>query len=219
MEQLIIIPTQPSSGTSALAGVLYKLGVDMGSVRAKKQEHKRGYKMYEDDDVGKFGEHLDIPRNRVGKILAYGFHMRKYVYYRLDKPGGIKGSKIPAVWCIADSDIGSLPIVTMDVTRPLEVSLEADMETWRRKNPGKYDGNAGLLETHRVLRSTDLASCYVAKDVLFGYHKPIFSTTFDDLITERVAKVDEIVQVLNLNPEQRQVQNAVNFLDKDKKHY
>jgi hypothetical protein len=191
----------------------------MGAIKAKKQEKRRGYKMYEDDDMGQFQEYHDLPVHRVGKILAYGFHIRRYIDYRLSKPGEFKGAKMPAVWCIGDRDLGSLPIVTLDVTRPLETSLKADMDTWHKKNPGKYDGRADLLTTHMVLRSTDIAACHVAKNRLFEYHKPIFTTTFDDLIAERVEKVEEIVHVLGLSPEPRQVENATNFLDKDKKHY
>jgi hypothetical protein len=44
--KLFLIPAVPSSGTSALAGVLHHLGVYMGNIDREKALQGRGYEMF-----------------------------------------------------------------------------------------------------------------------------------------------------------------------------
>ncbi len=219
MNKILIIPAVPSSGTSALAGVFSKLGIDMGSHREKQAKKLRGYKMYEDAYMYDYQVNPDPLTAKSGKITATKFHIREYLEFRLKQPGKFKGAKLPAVWCIGHSCLSSLPILAVDIIRPLEVSMEADMENWRRMHPGKYDGEPHFMIAHEILRGADMGSCHAAKKILFRHCPPVISMTFDNLLKHKEEIVHGIVETLKLPSDEKQIKDAINFLDEDKKHY
>lgn len=63
-----------------------------------------------------------------------------------------------------------------------------------------------------------MGSCYVAKMDILTYHEPAVNLTFDELVSEKEEMVPQIAEALGLESTEEQIQNAINFLDKDKKH-
>ena len=216
--KLILIPAVPSSGTSALAGVLHNLGVNMGNT--EDSVDKRGYDMYEDLDVSKYSFRPNREADYFfGKLSATVLRFRGYINYRLWKDEDLVGAKIPAVLCLYDNDIASLPIVTLNVHRSFEKSVASDRKTMIKT--GKYksiSGNIDAIIAANRMRASDMGTCFVAKMDLFKYHEPIVNLTFDELVEEREEMVPQIASTLGLSTTDEQIQNAINFLDKDKKH-
>lgn len=224
--KLILIPAVPSSGTSALAGVLHHLGVNMGAIDGDGSLKKRGYEMYEDTDVWKFCAVMqkDHPfHESVGKLSRTALRLRSYINYRFmnDPPGPI-GAKIPAVLCLYDPDVPSLPIITLDVWRLFERCLVSDQKIMM--NMGRFEKIKDSWEAvchFRKLRAGDLGACVEAKMNLFNYHTPIFQIQFDDLVAKSEECVNNLVEKLNnegIYPTDEQVESAIKFIDPDKKH-
>ena len=219
-ERLILIPAVPSSGTSALAGVLHHLGVDMGNVNNKKPFTMRGYDMYEDDDISKYCFRPNRePDVFIGKLTATVLRFRPYINYRLYNAKGPVGAKIPAVLCMYDPDPATLPIVTLNVHRPFEQAIASDRRTMLKQ--GRYepikDDIDRIIATNRM-RASDMGTCFAAKMDLFIYHEPVANMTFDELVKDKEEMVPKIAESLGLEPTEQQLQTAINFLDKDKKH-
>jgi hypothetical protein len=106
--KLIVIPAVPSSGTSALAGVLYHLGVDMGSFSLEQQENTRGYEMFEDKGIALFcARYEDRFQPMQPHLLGTKCRWRHYVNHRLIESKGPIGCKLPAVLMLHDDDITS----------------------------------------------------------------------------------------------------------------
>lgn len=220
--ELILIPAVPSSGTSALAGVLYHLGVNMGVINAEENMKKRGYVMFEDADTWKYCSlAYEDPDDKVlGRLSRTTFRVRSYINYRFinDPPGPI-GAKIPGVLCTHDPDLSSLPIITLDVYRHFEKCVASDRKTMFKL--GRYDDikDSPELITHfNKLRAADLGACVAGKMDILTNHDPLVSVTFDELVANKEEIVPKIAETLELESTEEQIQAAVDFLDKDKKH-
>lgn len=222
-DKLILIPAVPSSGTSALAGVLSHLGVDMGKLDSEGSLKKRGYEMYEDTDLWKFC----VVKNReagdyTGKLQLTQFRFRSYINHRLiqqEKHGNPVGAKIPAVLCLHDPEPEDLPIVTLNIHRGFEQCLVSDRSTMIRQ--GVYEKLGGDLSTvlaFNIARSGDMGACVAGKMDLYKYHEPVVNITFDELVAKRAEIVPSIAKALDLSPTDDQLMSAIDFLDKDKKH-
>ena len=219
---LFLIPAVPSSGTSALAGVLHHLGVNMGNVEPEKNIEKRGYVMYEDSDTWKYCtlQQEDPLKVDNGRLSRTAFRFRSYINYRFmnDPPGPI-GAKIPGVLCIHDPELESLPIITLNVYRQFEKCIASDRKTmW---NAGKYDkikDNPDLVMHFNKLRAADLGACVAGKMDLLTIHEPIVNITFDELVGNKEEVVPLIAGACELECTDEQIKSAIDFLDKDKKH-
>jgi queuine/archaeosine tRNA-ribosyltransferase len=96
--KLIVIPAVPSSGTSALAGVLHHLGVDMGAYSLEDSMSKRGYEMFEDGDINLFCSRIESDKIPLGpKLLTTRCRWRHYVNHRLitSEKDNLIGCKLP----------------------------------------------------------------------------------------------------------------------------
>jgi len=218
--KLLLIPAMPSSGTSALAGVLHYLGVNMGNCNEEDQTEKRGYEMFEDDDTWRYASRPNRDADRwEGKLTGTILRIRGYVNYRLWKDEGPVGAKIPAVLCMYDREIETLPILTLNVHRPFEQSVMSDRRTMVKQ--GKYkpiQGDIDKILAANRMRASDMGTCYVAKMDLFSHHEPIVNVTFDELISQREEMVHGIADTIDIGSTEEQIQSAIDFLDKDKKH-
>ena len=222
--KLIVIPAVPSSGTSALAGVLHHLGINMGVYSLENQEQKRGYQMFEDKEIGLFcsqfsPEHIPM----APKLMSIRCRWRHYVNHRFMGSDGPQGCKLPATLMIQDDDITSLPVVYLDVTRPLEDSISSDIKKIVKK--GEYDRNdIRSVQTLHMIRSADIAANWWVKKEIFAQVEPELSLTFKELVTHPRKSVENIIVALQgaelgceFLPTRKQRQQAILFLDKDKK--
>jgi hypothetical protein len=219
--KLIVIPAVPSSGTSALAGVLHHLGVNMGVYSLEQNITKRGYEMFEDADIAYFCSTFeDAAHPMMPKLLGTRSRFRNYVNHRLIKSfeDEVIGCKIPATLATYDPDISTLPIVTLNVDRPLEDSIISDLK--RLSDRGGDD-----VDMHRrMVRSSDLAGNWWAKREILTQVEPELSLTFKELVTYPRKSVENIIVALQAAdlgceflPTRKQREQAILFLDKDKK--
>jgi len=221
--KLIVIPAVPSSGTSALAGVLYHLGIQMGQFSLEESASKRGYEMFEDKETALFCSAFEqSPYSMTPKLLGTRCRWRQYINHRLilseanDLP---VGCKLPANLAIQDHDIKSVPVVILNVERPLEDSIRSDLK--RLKTSGMSDLEVSL---HRLRRTADVSQCWQAREDLIKIVEPELSLTFKELVTNRKKSVENIIVALQnadigceFLPTRRQRDQAILFLDKDKK--
>jgi hypothetical protein len=219
--KLFLIPAVPSSGTSALAGVLHHLGVYMGNIDREKALQGRGYEMFEDTNAWKWcALQHQVEGEYLGRLSRTAFRLRSYVNHRLlyDPPGPV-GAKIPGVMCNYDPDLPSLDVVTLNVHREFEQCVVSDRKTLVRQ--GKYEAikdNIDQILAFNRMRAGDLGACVAAKLELFTYHDPIVNLTFTELVEKKEEMVPKIAETLGLEPSDEQLEAAINFLDKDKKH-
>jgi len=220
-KKLFLIPAVPSSGTSALAGVLHHLGVYMGTLDSEKAHEKRGYDMFEDMDTWKFASTLNAGEKlSEGKLSRSSFRLRAYINHRLIyDPPGPSGAKIPAVFCVYDPEPKDLDIITLNVQRQFETCLASDRSIMIKA--GKYDDIMDdwiKVASFNRLRAGDLGACVAGKMEIFQHHEPVVNVTFDELIANKEEVVPSMVETLGLEPTDEQVKEAIDFLDKDKKH-
>jgi len=217
---LLLIPAVPSSGSSALAGVLHHLGVNMGNVNTKEAEDGRGYDMFEDADTSKFTFRPNRePDVYIGKLTSTVLRVRSYVNYRLWNDEGPIGAKIPGVLCVYDPELETVPIITLNIHRPLEQCIASDRATSIRQN--RYDpikGDMDKVWAANRMRASDMGSCLAGKMDVFNIHEPVVNLSFDELINEKEEMVPQIAKACGLEPSDEQLQTAIDFLDKDKKH-
>ena len=223
--KLIVIPAVPSSGTSALAGVLYHLGVDMGSFSLEQQENARGYEMFEDKAIALFcARYEDRFQPMQPHLLGTKCRWRHYVNHRLIESKGPIGCKLPAVLMLHDDDITTLPVVYLDVERPLEDSLSSDIRRVIQKNKyGEHD-TWRLMSLINAKRSADISANWQAKKDILLQIEPELRLTFDELVRHPRKSVENIIVALQAAdlgceflPTRKQREQAILFLDKDKK--
>jgi hypothetical protein len=194
--KLIVIPAVPSSGTSALAGVLYHLGIDMGFFSLEEQVGKRGYEMFEDKQIALFCSSLEERYVKMApKLMATKCRWSHYVNSRLIETEGPQGCKLPASLMIQDDDIKKLPIIYFDVTRPLEDSIISDVRKITKR--GVYEGlSIRNIQTVHMVRSADITANWWAKKEIFSLVEPELSLTFKELVTHPRKSVENIIVAL-----------------------
>jgi hypothetical protein len=222
--KLIVIPAVPSGGTSALAGVLYHLGIDMGNFSLEAQSDKRGYEMFEDKEIALFCSRFEpdhIPM--APKLMSTRCRWRNYVNHRFMGSEGPQGLKLPAVLMIQDDDIASLPVVYLNIERPLEDSIKADIKRMAKK--GEYGRNdIRSIQTFHMIRAADISANWWAKKEILSLVEPELSLTFNELVKHPRKSVENIIVALQqadlgceFLPTRKQREQAILFLDKDKK--
>ena len=134
----------------------------------------------------------------------------------MDPPGPI-GAKIIGAVCDFDPEPESLPIVTIDVHRQFEECIASDRRRHLSSEKAE-DMSANELYTFLRTRAGDLGACVAGKMACLTLHEPVVSLSFTELIEEKEEIVPKIAEALGLEPTEEQLQTAINFLDKDKKH-
>jgi hypothetical protein len=217
--KLIVIPAVPSSGTSALAGVLHYLGVNMGSYSLEDNVDKRGYEMFEDRDIGLFCSVFEDSFNPMTpKLLGTRCRWRHYVNHRLimSHEDEVVGCKLPATLITYDPDLPTVNMVVLDIRRPLEDTIVSDL-----KRVTKAHGE----DAHRrMVRAADLGANWQAREEIVNKVEPELSLTFKELVTYPRKSVENIIVALQAAdlgceflPTRKQREQAILFLDKDKK--
>ena len=217
---LFVIPAVPSSGSSALAGVLFYLGVDMGKLDHDVAVAKRGYEMFEDKNIWKY---CSVPNREPGKVIGNlsntSMRFRSYVNRRIMDADGPIGVKIPAIMCMQDMEPKSMDVVALNIHRSFEKCLMSDRKTLLET--GKYEALEGSVDKilmFNIMRAGDMGACLACKMDFLSIHEPVVNITFDELVNDKESIVPDIAEALCLDSSDEQIQNAIDFLDKDKKH-
>ena len=182
---LLCVAGLPSGGTSAVAGVLHYLGVDMGRLDTHKERCERAggliRRNYENFEC------LDYATWIATGVKGGAFN---YARQRLSKPGrhGWKGM----VWSLGLTECSELPI------RVLRVNRDPDAV---RKSRVRYGQSADGAE--RQVEGLDR---------LCLQHPPIHTVEYDELIAAPDIIVTEIIRSLGLTPTAEQFQSAVEYV-------
>jgi hypothetical protein len=215
--KLIWIPAVPSSGTSCVAGILEALGVDMGAA-PDYESRRRGYRMVEDIEVGMF---TFTPNAPLDSLLNQRVRLREYINYRFfrAKRSGFEGRigvKALATSWLYDLDPASLPVDVLDVHRPLEEAIVADtrrMAGRKERDPNEDDATA----FQHMNRAGGVAANWLAKLMLFDIHPPKLSVDFAMTVANPEKAVQAIVEAFDLEPTERQVEDAVRTVEPGRK--
>jgi len=202
----IIVAGIHRSGSSAVAGVLHRLGVHMGGPFLKTEpDNPRGY--YEDDALVAINRHIVQWRDP----SSYKFlpkDNRRYLHYVLRRKRDLWGVKDPRLCFTLGQFARALEragedYAIMRVRRHLKHSISslADREGWPR------DLARDVLKAHRQALEQNLER-YEATEV-----------RYDDLIDHTKQTIEELVEKLGLDPNEGQMANAVRFVDPDLRHY
>lgn len=203
--RLIYVLGAPSSGTSAVAGVLHHLGVDMGP----EFNSARPYQTFEDKNVLKYAKPApaeDVSRLIMSKQRETWRDFRQYCEDRLARARGPAGVKIgPTVW-LADPDPSSLPLAIVRVLRPLEDSIRSN---W---NYGQEQGQ------DKIRRAMEVAGYWACCEALCEYIKPTVTLDFYRLLQEPALSVAQIAGLLGLRPDRDQLAAARVFINPSMRH-
>lgn len=212
--KLIFIPAVPSSGTSALAAVLMMLGVDMGRF-GMELAPPRGYTTYEDKDVSLFRWEIEGPQDR---LMRMRMRFRDYINYRFVRtPEGPVGAKgLPLYW-LQESDPVTLPLVTVDIRRPLEDAIVADVRTLLTAPERDPESRYRSAYDH-ASRAGGIASCYLGKLLMFEVFPPVASIDYYELLESPEKNVMRLIEALGLEPNEQQVRDAIRVVRPEARH-
>lgn len=181
--QVLCLAGIPSGGTSAVAGVLHHLGVDMGRLMTHKERCNRAggivRRDYETFECQGYAEQIGMGFRQVGS----------YCRSRLSRPGyhGWKGS----VWPLGLIECGELPIKVLRIDR--------DMDAVRQSRV-RYGQSEGGTEINGL-------------DKLCEQHPPICTVSYERLVESPETVVDEICVAIGLTPTEQQFLSAVGHVD------
>jgi hypothetical protein len=203
--RLIFVAGTASGGTSAVAGALHHLGVDMGKFLDR--NGIRGYATYEDVQMNDY-KVKDGP----------GFRFREYVTLRQSQQTteriGVKGAA--NMW-IDDEDPASLEMDVLLVNRPLEDSILSDRRIWAII-PEQRPDKAPLTARGFCQRASHVASSFAAKDLLRAVMDPVHEIEYYDLLDDPQMEILRLGNALGLKHSEEQFQAAVRFVDPDRRH-
>lgn len=173
----------PRGGTSAVAGVLYHLGVDMGDLR----QNNGSYCSFEDKNAVFLNKKQKPTRTHEG--------LQNYIDKRLagSNPAGAK-------LFVGDLLQSQRPTNTfvLKVVRPIEDSIKSDIS----KNP-----NANCTEVvdgiiQRLTTAASEANCVEAD----------YTLEYDKLVENPAREIVALVKAAGLNPTREQLQKGIDFV-------
>ena len=208
-DRLIYIAGTPSGGTSAVAGALHHLGVDMGNYTLR--EHVRGYAMFEDTGMSDF---KITPEGDRPIILRQRFRLREYIAFRQEhqRPGQRIGFKGSALYWLGEPDLDNLEADIVLVHRPLEHSILSDQRIWSIV-PKRRDDIAPLTTDEVIEHAAGIAGAWSAKNQLRYAIAPAAEVKYYDLLTDPRMQLITLCHKLHLNPTDEQFTTAVQFID------
>jgi hypothetical protein len=202
--RIIMVAGLPSGGTSAVAGMLHHLGVDMGRCRsldeqrqaAKALSSSRRYMGYECTALyQKFRQQPPMDAD-----AAYVM-VRRYIRKRLEVQGRHGFKNNPAVWLgLASHDVESLPIDVLHITRDVEDTFDSDIKyTGYDENRAKLRGLLHM-SLHRLVRRVP----------------PQLTLRYSDVVDNPLKAVAETVEAFRLDASWTSMSNAATFLDRER---
>ena len=188
-----------------VAGVLHHLGVNMGNCESAKWTKLRGYEQYEDLDIGQFTWRQNGPMDH---LVNQRIRFQDYLNYRYDTQKGRLGVKtLPTIWMGAQYP-ERWPIDILDVRRPLQVSLDKDMERMALR-PQREPGKEPFTAWESMARYGGVASMAWARDALLKIHPAKLTVDYDEFRANAPAHIEKIVEVFDLEPNDYQMTAAL----------
>ena len=187
MARLIVVVGMPSGGTSLVAGMLHKLGVDMGRLPTKVEvaarRFPRAYDSYECQDLEAAIKHM-----LSGAEMAAAFH--GYISNRLFCAIARQGVKNPRLLHMVGPE--RFPIDVVHVRRRLEDVFESDMRHTESTPQRAAALGASVWAMRRFLSTV----------------KPVLALDFEAALAAPEQAVAALVDSLGLAPTTQQLQAA-----------
>lgn len=191
-----------SSGSSALAGVLHRLGVYMG--KNFRGAHDGGH---EDNRLARLCESvLPFPRTKI-RGLDRTIRQRLLAWYRsteAERPSNEftrSGGKYPHL-CVLGRLLPPGQLVSID--RPLSESIASLQRRCPKRDPEQ-------LRLHQEY-------LWEAKQRLFETRPPALSVTYEELVEDPAGVIASLSAVLRLSPTEKQLESALAYVRPEKCH-
>lgn len=215
----VVILGAPRSGTSMTAGILSRMGVDLGRLRKPDAENPRGY--YEDWDFIKLminifravdGDANGFNPPHLEGILSqkpkFDDHIRDLIQNRMNQTSSnVWGWKATTTSFTIDLFLEYLvnPHFIVVFRNPLA----------RADSIVKYTRHKTLYSELNRLQALDLANRYYRQ--IFQFLKknrqyPSLFVSFEDTVANPLKTVGDMADFLDLNPRERVVQDIVQFV-------
>lgn len=192
--RLILVAGLPSGGTSMVAGTLYHLGVDMGSLTLA-ASGRRNYLGFECEtarrDIG--GLPADASHETIGQ--AFEQYLDKRLAEANGKPYGVKLNLLALLG--AYSRLEQLPIVVVHVRRDMERAFASDI---------RYTGEGYARAAWRGMYDLGLRQ-------LVQRVPPACTVQYEDAIANPRQAVNLLKEALRLTVTFRQYETAIEFID------
>lgn len=199
----------PNGGTSAVAGVLFHLGVDMGNPPASPP---RTYPTFEDARIGNF-------RMEDGR-----YDFRGYLEKRIAAagPGTIPGVKVSSLFWTWYRFPLTLPVVPIFVDRPLELSIRSSHRLWEEERAARLESKI-YPEVFLAETAGHIGQLWSAKERLrllcYKRRFPYVGVNFEELLGRPGEVVRYLVGRLGLPATGEDIANATDFVNPRLVHY
>jgi hypothetical protein len=214
-DRLIYVVGTPSGGTSAVAGVLHHLGVDMGEYPS--EAGMRGYTTFEDIETATFKV---TPSGHGSRVVRQRLRMRDYIAYRRERQRrGIRiGTKGSALWWLDEPNPEELPIDIVRVLRPIEHAIRGDARV-QQIMANDHQSKPAWTPKRRIDRAQAIAATWAAGEMLTEVIEPVISLHFADLVAKPQKIIGELVNALKITPSENQIDAAALFIDPQLRHF
>jgi hypothetical protein len=195
---LVAVLGQFRGGTSAVAGVLHTLGVDMGSGWPKLRSNQNG--TYEDRVLAKLCRRAyhepDLTRRLKHEVIR-----RRLAKYVRSRPLGTVGVKHPTLCLMVPQIIKACDNVRfIAVERPIAESVRSIRKRmWRWSEQQAEEGTKRLI----AARDRELAKC----------GKPVLRIAYHDLLANPRKVVDMLIKFCGISPGRKAIDAAIAFVD------
>ena len=202
------------SGSSCLAGVLHNLGVYMGDqfcgVEKDGGHEARGLARICQKAYRTPSTELKIPLESLRSMLAQYIHQVRNDALKLNWPAA--GGKFPQLCAMGEliRDIVGDSLRVIHINRPLEVSIRSLQARYDRKAGREHSKDQELDAVQRWLWARKQEFLKGVKHLTIEY---------EDLLARPNLQIKRIVDYLRLSPSQQQLQNALSYVQPDKRHF
>jgi hypothetical protein len=211
--RLIAVLGVGSGGTSCIAGILYALGVDMGTLTLtpRKKLAARNYHTYEDENMVRF---------RLGRqkgpdcgwwaVNRYRFDWHAYYQYRIEtrgpnRPIGVKCSS-GNLYEIRDDPSLKDQLAIVRVLRPLEDVIRAEDVRFRTANCAMPPEQIDHAMAHRAGHG---ARGWYATEKVCEDIPPTCEVDYEATLADPAATVSRLIDSLDLKPSPLAIETAV----------
>jgi hypothetical protein len=202
-----------SGGTSAIAGILHHLGVDMGRV-SENPSRARGYAQFEDQDLGQFKRDRNKGPRPGGAwtVNQYRFDWLGYQRHRLASssgPIGVKCSGADLIFHYGHPETQD-GIRIVRVLRSLDAVVKKETQRWAKIHLANLEGTE--LDYAITERAGYAAKSAMATELVCRAIPPAATVRYESALLTTEPAVRDLAKVLGLRPSEEQVEAACRFV-------
>ena len=111
----------------------------------------------------------------------------------------------------------TLPIVTVDIHRPVDDALIADFRTVLNSPKEDPEQEYRSIYDH-ASRSAGIGACFITKLIMFEVFPPVVSIEYYEMLEEPEQHVRQLNEVLGLGATDNQIQDAIRVIHPEARH-